>query len=74
MSSIVAEMRKRLELEAEGLARVFNEPSSVARHDIIQARHRAIGECAEQLIPELGEENTWDLIVMTIDSKVPSQL
>jgi hypothetical protein len=68
--SEVARLRQQLEQECEALHRGLYGLASVAAHEIIRHRYRAIGDCADELATHVGQEQARDLLVTTYSEKV----
>jgi len=61
--SEVARLRHQIEQECEALHRGLYGLASVASHEIIRHRYRAIGDCADELAKHVGQEQA--VVIMT---------
>ena len=68
--SEIARLRQRLEEECEALHRGLYGLASVASHEIIRHRYRAIGDCADELAKHVGQEQARDILVTTYSEKI----
>ncbi len=65
MSSEVACLRQRIEVELEAMQRgIFGLSSGALRHDFIKARLERVGDYQEQLVNQIGESAAIDIICM----------
>jgi hypothetical protein len=67
MSSEVAQLRERLQLEAASLYQGLYGYAEVAKHEIIQQRLQSFGETFEQLKDHLGEAEAASFMLTTLE-------
>ncbi len=65
MSSDIAMLRQRIQTECEAMKQALFGYATVARHEIITHRFRALGQHQEQLARSIGPEEAQRIIFET---------
>jgi hypothetical protein len=63
--SMVARIRRQIELECQALSHLRNCPAMTAPHNIIQHKYNAIGAYQDQLTQLVGEKEATEIMVGT---------